>query len=306
MSDPSSSRSNSSPSSTSASSSPSADASSRGTSSTGASSTDVSSSGSSGAATTEFPSDAPLQVEIHDGIMTLTLRRAERRNAVNQDLADALDRAFAIAEATASVRVIVLTGAGGYFSAGTDLSEGTSPKTPDGGSYGFVRRRRSVPVIAAVEGFALGGGFEMVLACDLVVAARDARFGLPEVKRGVVANCGAFFRTPAKLPATAATEMLLTGDPISAPRAVELGLVNTVTEPGHALAGALELAGRITANSPVAVAETTRALIEARDLAEEPLWPLTDRASQTLWASPDREEGIRAFFEKREPRWTVR
>lgn len=291
--------------STSSSNSPSRDASSTGTSSAGASA-DTSSPGPASPATTEFPSDAPLQVEIHDGIMTLTLRRPERRNAVNQELADALDRAFAIAEATASVRVIVLTGAGGYFSAGTDLSEGTSPKTPDGGFYGFVRRRRSVPVIAAVEGFALGGGFEMVLTCDLVVAARDSRFGLPEVKRGVVANCGAFFRTPAKLPATVATEMLLTGDPISAPRAVELGLVNTVTEPGHALAGALELAGRITANSPVAVAETTRALIEARDLAEEPVWPLTDRASQTLWASPDREEGIRAFFEKREPRWTVR
>lgn len=291
--------------STSSSNSPSRDASSTGTSSAGAS-TGASSPGPSHPATAEFPSAAPLQVEIHDGIMTLTLRRPERRNAVNQELADALDRAFAIAEATASVRVIVLTGAGGYFSAGTDLSEGTSPKTPDGGSYGFVRRRRSVPVIAAVEGFALGGGFEMVLTCDLVVAARDSRFGLPEVKRGVVANCGAFFRTPAKLPATVATEMLLTGDPISAPRAVELGLVNTVTEPGHALAGALELAGRITANSPVAVAETTRALIEARDLEEEPLWPLTDRASQTLWASPDREEGIRAFFEKREPRWTVR
>lgn len=291
--------------STSSSNSPSRDASSTGTSSAGAS-TGASSPGPSHPATAEFPSAAPLQVEIHDGIMTLTLRRPERRNAVNQELADALDRAFAIAEATASVRVIVLTGAGGYFSAGTDLSEGTSPKTPDGGSYGFVRRRRSVPVIAAVEGFAVGGGFEMVLTCDLVVAARDSRFGLPEVKRGVVANCGAFFRTPAKLPATVATEMLLTGDPISAPRAVELGLVNTVTEPGHALAGALELAGRITANSPVAVAETTRALIEARDLEEEPLWPLTDRASQTLWASPDREEGIRAFFEKREPRWTVR
>lgn len=254
----------------------------------------------------EFPTDAPLQVEIHDGIMTLTLRRPERRNAVNQDLADALDRAFAIAEATASVRVIVLTGDGGYFSAGTDLSEGTSPKTADGGSYGFVRRRRSVPVIAAVEGFALGGGFEMVLACDLVVAARDARFGLPEVKRGVVANCGAFFRTPAKLPAVIATEMLLTGDPISVMRAQELGLVNAVAEPGQALAGALELAARITANSPVAVAETTRALIEARDLAEEELWPLTEHASRVLWESPDREEGIRAFFDKREPRWTVR
>lgn len=254
----------------------------------------------------EFPTDAPLQVEIHDGIMTLTLRRPERRNAVNQDLADSLDRAFAIAEATASVRVIVLTGDGGYFSAGTDLSEGTSPKTADGGSYGFVRRRRSVPVIAAVEGFALGGGFEMVLACDLVVAARDARFGLPEVKRGVVANCGAFFRTPAKLPAVIATEMLLTGDPISVMRAQELGLVNAVAEPGQALAGALELAARITANSPVAVAETTRALIEARDLAEEELWPLTEHASRVLSESPDREEGIRAFFDKREPRWTVR
>ena len=254
----------------------------------------------------EFPADAPLRVEIHDGIMTLTLRRPERRNAVNQDLADSLDRAFAIAEATASVRVIVLTGDGGYFSAGTDLSEGTSPKTADGGSYGFVPRRRSVPVIAAVEGFALGGGFEMVLACDLVVAARDARFGLPEVKRGVVANCGAFFRTPAKLPAVIATEMLLTGDPISVMRAQELGLVNAVAEPGQALAGALELAARITANSPVAVAETTRALIEARDLAEEELWPLTEHASRVLWESPDREEGIRAFFDKREPRWTVR
>lgn len=253
----------------------------------------------------DSPVDEPLRVEIHDGVMTLTLQRPQRRNSVDQELANALDRAFAVAEATAAVRVIVLTGAGGYFSAGTDLSEGTSPTTPEGGSYGFVRRRRSVPVIAAVEGFALGGGFEMALACDLVVAAEDARFGLPEVKRGVVANCGAFFRAPAKLPAVIATEMLLTGDPITALRAKELGLVNSIVEPGQSLDEALDLAARITPNSPLAVAETTRALIAARDLEEEELWPLTQHASEVLWDSADREEGIRAFFEKREPRWHV-
>ncbi|GAA4284402.1 crotonase/enoyl-CoA hydratase family protein [Brevibacterium daeguense] len=251
----------------------------------------------------ESPDSAPLHTEITQGAMILTLQRPERRNAVNQELADALDHAFAVAEVTPSIRVIVLTGADGYFSAGTDLSEGTSPKTEDGGSYGFVRRQRSVPVIAAVEGFALGGGFEMVLACDMVVAADDARFGLPEVKRGVVANCGAFFRTPSKLPPTLAAEMLLTGDPISAVRAQHMGLVNVVTEPGEALEAACDLAQRITANSPAAVAETTRALIEARELAEEELWPLTERASRVLWESEDRKEGIAAFFEKREPRW---
>ena len=244
-----------------------------------------------------------LRAEINDGIMVLTLDRPERRNAINQELADALDRAFAEAEKNAAIRVIVLTGAGGYFSAGTDLRVGSSPKTVDGGSYGFVRRQRSVPLIAAVEGFALGGGFEMVLACDIVVAAENATFGLPEVKRGVVANCGAFFRTPSKLPPTVATEMLLTGDSITAGRAQQLGLINSLTSPGEALKGALDIAQRITPNSPVAVAETTAALIKARELAEEPLWPLTDQAAQTVGASDDRKEGIAAFFEKREPHW---
>lgn len=246
-----------------------------------------------------------LDVEVADGVMTMTMRREAKRNAVDRELADQLDRAFARAEREAGVRVVVLTGAGGFFSAGTDLNEDASPATESGGEYGFVRRRRTKPLIAAVEGFALGGGFEMVLACDLVVAARDAVFGLPEVRRGVVANCGAFFRAPDRLPPSIAVEMLLTGDPVDAEQAHRFGLVNVVADPGGAVESARILAARIVRNSPASVAATLAAIADARTESEARLWSLTERAAAEAAASPDRAEGIAAFFEKRPPHWAT-
>ena len=244
-----------------------------------------------------------LDVTVDGAVAVVTLQRPAQRHAVNQELAEALDRAFTRIDADPALGVVILTGGGSFFSAGTDLHETSSPTTPTGGEYGLIRRRRSTPLIAAVEGFALGGGFEIVLACDLVVAADDAIFGLPEVKRGVVANCGALFRAPAALPPSIATQLLLTGESLTALRAHELGLVNVLAPAGEALDAARRLAGAITANSPSAVAATFEALQQARTEAEEGLWPLTDRAAAAVADSADRAEGIAAFFERRSPRW---
>ncbi|WP_043643344.1 enoyl-CoA hydratase-related protein [Nocardioides alkalitolerans] len=249
-------------------------------------------------------SDAPvLLTEARDGVLLLTMHRPARRNAVDRALADALSAAFDDFEADPALRVAVLTGDDVCFSAGTDLAAGASPAT-EGGEYGFVRRQRTKPLVAAVEGYALGGGFEMVLACDLVVAARDATFGLPEVKRGVVANCGAFFRAPERLAPAVATEMLLTGDSITAERAHRLGLVNVLSEPGGAVDAARALAARIVENSPQAVATTLGALHEARAEGEVAQWRRTEEAAARTAASSDAVEGITAFFEKRAPRWS--
>lgn len=245
-----------------------------------------------------------LDVEARDGVVVLTIRRGTKRNAITQHLADQLDAAFARLESDAALRVAIIRGEAPCFSAGTDLRSERSPGTPEGGPYGFVRRRRSKPVIAAVEGYALGGGFEMVLACDLVVAAEDAYFGLPEVRRGVVANCGAFFRAPEKLPPALAMQLLLTGEPIPATRAHQVGLVNELCAPGGTLAAARRLAAAIVDTSPAAGAATLRAAAEERSVREAPLWAITERAHDEAAASPDRTEGIAAFFEGREPRWS--
>ncbi|MFS3128841.1 enoyl-CoA hydratase-related protein [Nocardioides sp. Bht2] len=244
-----------------------------------------------------------LRTETTGYVRVLHLSRPERRNAINQELADELSVAFAEAEADRGVRAVVLTGDGGYFSAGTDLTSTAPPRTEEGGAYGFLARVRRTPLIAAVEGFAYGGGFECVLACDLVVASREARFGLPEVKRGLVANSGALFRAPARLPLNLATEMLLTGDPIAAERAHLHGLVNELCEPGGALTAALALAERIAVNSPDAVQQSLQAIAVEVAEREERGWELTRAADEENAGSPDRVEGVTAFFEKRPPNW---
>ena len=245
-----------------------------------------------------------LRLERADGVLLIEMNRPDRRNALDRALADELSAAFDELDDDPSLRVGILAGAGPVFSAGTDLHEPASPATDRGGEYGLVRRRRSTPVIAAVEGPALGGGFELVLACDLVVAGADASFGLPEVARGLVAACGGLFRTPDRLPPVVAAELLLTGDPIGAARAASYGLVNVVCEPGRAVAEARLLAARIARNSPAAVTASLRALHDAREPAETLGWTLTDDAIATSSRSPDKAEGIAAFFEKRPPHWT--
>lgn len=250
--------------------------------------------------------DDVLQVERRDGgILLMTMHRPQRRNAVDQHLAEALDGAMERLEHEEGLRVGVLTGVGGYFSAGTDLALDASPATPTGGAYGFVRRSRTRPLVAAVEGFALGGGMEMVLACDLVVAAEDATFGLPETLRGVVANCGALFRAPERLGPQVAAELLLTGTAITAPRAHQLGLVNRLARPGGAVEVALALATEVLRAGPDAVAVTLHALFESRRQREHEEWGRTERAAATVAGSPERAEGIAAFFEKRRPAWST-
>lgn len=236
-------------------------------------------------------------------VLTIVMNRPRQRNAVDRALAEALSAAFDELDDDPDLRVGILAAEGPVFCAGTDLHQSASPATERGGEYGIVRRTRRTPLIAAVEGPALGGGFEIVLSCDLVVAARGASFSLPEVARGVVAACGGLFRTPDRLPPAIAAEMVLTGDPVSAERAAAFGLVNVLCEPGQARAGAEALAARITRNSPAAVSASLVALHEARWPAESQGWPVTRAAVSVMAHHPEREEGIAAFFEKRTPSW---
>jgi enoyl-CoA hydratase len=192
------------------------------------------------------------------------------------------------------------------FSAGSDMTAAGDNVTERGGEYGIIRRVRRTPLVAAVEGPALGGGLEIVLACDLVVASTSATFGLPEVARGLVATSGALFRAPRLLPVNLAREMLLTGERIDAERAHAAGLVNRLAEPGRALALAVELAGRIAANGPVAVQATLAALNGVLAEGDEHGWEATGEARGAIARSEDAREGMAAFFERRPPEWTGR
>jgi enoyl-CoA hydratase/carnithine racemase len=239
-------------------------------------------------------------------LLVIRMCREEKRNAVDRRLADDLDAAFNLLEDDADLWVGILTGTDSVFSAGSDLTAGGDYWTERGGEYGLIRRHRRKPLIAAVEGPALGGGLELVLSCDLVVASTTARLGLPEVKRGLVATCGALFRGPRSLPVNLAREMLLTGDPIDADRGYAAGLINVVTEPGEAVTAATALAQRICVNAPVAVQASLTALNQALATHDEVGWTLTADAVATIRTSDDYEEGISAFLNKRAPRWSGR
>jgi enoyl-CoA hydratase/carnithine racemase len=249
-----------------------------------------------------------VSTERHERVLVVRIEREEKRNAVDQAVADGIGAALDRLDDDAELWVGIITGTPTVFSAGSDLarSKAGSARTERGGEYGVIRREREKPLIAAVEGPALGGGFEIVLACDLVVAARTASFGLPEVKRGLVPTCGGLFRTHRALPLNVAKEMLLTGDRLSPDRAYALGLVNVVTEPGGAVAGALELAARICAVGPVGARASLRALERSVAERDELGWEATTTATAAIAASNDIHEGMAAFFEKREPRWTGR
>jgi enoyl-CoA hydratase len=245
-----------------------------------------------------------VRVERDRDVTIITIDRPSKRNAIDSSVTAGLDRAFNELEDDDEQRVGVLTGGPSVFSAGTDLRSGPGAPTDRGGSYGLVGRTRTKPLVAAVEGLALGGGFELVMAADLVVAAEGARFALPEVRRGVIANSGALFRAVRCLPRNVAKELLLTGAEIDAAAAAHHGLVNRLVPRGRALAAAVALAHEIASNGPVAVAQTLRA-IEAL-LADEDRrgWEVTRAAEAAVVASPNFREGIAAFLEKRAPRWT--
>ena len=253
--------------------------------------------------------DDPVLTERRDGVLVITLNRPEARNAVNLALAEALAAALDALDADADLRVGVLTGAGKGFSAGMDLKAfvaGERPLVGDRGFAGIVQRSARKPLIAAVEGFALAGGLEIVLACDLIVAARVARLGVPEVRRSIVAAAGALRRLPQRVPLGIAMELALTGEPISAERGYELGLVNRLADPGGALVAALELAAEIARNGPLALDATKAILQRQGDWSEEEFWARQTEIAAPVLSSEDAREGAVAFSEKREPVWKGR
>ncbi len=249
-----------------------------------------------------------MTTEVRGRVLVMRMEREQKRNAIDVQLAEEIDAALNQLEDDENLWVGVLTGSQGerpVFSAGTDMRAGIH-STERGGQYGIIRRQRTKPLIAAVEGAALGGGFEVVLSCDLVVASQSASFGLPEVRRSLVPICGGLFRAPKALPRTIARELLLTGEPISAERAERLGLVNQLCASGQAENEALTLAETICLNGPVAIRETMRFLREL-DVADEQLgWAETVHSEDVIRTAADTLEGVNAFFEKREPRWSGR
>jgi enoyl-CoA hydratase len=247
--------------------------------------------------------------ERRDGVLLITLNRPDARNAVNgalaQGIADALDEL----DADDELRIGVLTGAGKGFSSGMDLKafvKGERPYVDDRGFAGITMRASDKPLIAAIEGFAVAGGFEIALSCDLIVAARGAKLGIPEAKRSLVAAAGALIRLPKRIPYHLAMELALTGDPILAERGAELGLVNRLTDPGGAVDGALELAAAIAKNGPLALTASKKIIGASLDWTEEEAWQKQGEIAGPVMGSEDAQEGARAFAEKREPRWVGR
>jgi enoyl-CoA hydratase len=239
-------------------------------------------------------------------VLVITMRRDAKRNAIDRAMADAIDAALNELDDDVELWAGVLTGSSTFFSAGSDLRARGDYVTDRGGEYGIVRRTRRKPLVAAVEGPALGGGLEIVLSCDLVVASRTARFGLPEVCIGVVPTCAALFRAPRAFPLNLARELVLTGVPIGAERAYAAGFVNVLTEPGEAAAAALTLATRICDNAPLSVQACLAAMNSLLADADALGWEATDRAKASITGTADAEEGVRSFLEKRPPAWTGR
>jgi enoyl-CoA hydratase len=236
-------------------------------------------------------------------VLLITLNRPEAKNAIDGALARGLAAAVSMLDDDAGLTAGVLAGAGRGFSSGMDLKafargEDIAP------AVRLLRRGARKPLIAAVEGFALAGGLELALACDLIVAAAGARLGIPEVKVGLFAAGGGVLRLPARVGYAKAMEMAITGEPITAEEAAGLGLVTRVAEPGRAVEEALELAGRVARNAPLAVAAAKEMIKAAQGVTEAEFWPIQDPRRAAVFASDDAREGPRAFAEKREPRWT--
>lgn len=252
---------------------------------------------------------APVLIERHEGILVITLNRPAVRNAVNRAVALGVAAALDELDADPEMSVGILTGAGGSFCSGMDLKAfvaGERPEIEGRGLVGLTERPPRKPLIAAVEGYALAGGCEIVLACDLVVAAEDAKFGIPEVTRGLVAGSGGLIRLPKKIPAQIALEYALTGEHFGASEARAWGLVNRLCAPGEALATALDLARVILRNGPLAVQMTKRIMSESASWPAAEVWDRQRSFVEGILATEDAREGALAFSEKREPKWQAR
>lgn len=243
------------------------------------------------------------------GLIVIAINRPDQRNAVNAAVSHGVAAALDELDARDDLQVGILTGAGGNFCAGMDLKaflRGEQVRVPGRGLLGLTFAPPKKPLIAAVEGYALAGGFEATLACDLMVASRTAKFGLPEVKRGLAAAAGGLLRLPRLIPRRIALEIALTGDMIGAERLAALGLVNRLTEPGEALAEARALAAAILANAPLSLAATKRVMTEQQDWPEAEMFARQNAITDPVLASEDAREGSAAFAEKRPPVWKNR
>lgn len=250
-------------------------------------------------------SDA-VTTSAENGILTVTINRPEAKNAVNRAVAEGIAAAMDELDSNDALTVAILTGAGGTFCAGMDLKgflKGENPIVEGRGFAGLVEAPPKKPLIAAVEGYALAGGCELALVSDLIIAADSAKFGIPEVKRGLVAAAGGLMRLPQQIPYRVALELALTGDPIEAQRALDLGLINQVVGTGEALDAAQAMAQRITANGPLAVAVSKQIVSQSRNWSADEMFAIQQELAMPVFTSEDATEGAAAFAEKRAPNW---
>ncbi len=241
-----------------------------------------------------------------NGVMTITMNRPQAKNAMNKNMSEHIAAALDELDASNDLRVAILTGAGGTFCSGMDLKGFLAGETPSvkGRGFGGVTEKPPVkPLIAAIEGYALAGGFELAITCDMIVAASSSKFGIPEVKRGLVAGAGGLIRLPDQINTRLAMELALTGDFVSAQRAYDIGLINQVVDEGKALEAALELAHRIAANGPLAVAASKKIISEYASWAHGERWTRQGEIMGPVFTSSDAREGAAAFAEKRAPNW---
>jgi enoyl-CoA hydratase len=244
--------------------------------------------------------------DVADGVAVITINRPEARNAVNGAVARGIADAVDEFDSRSDVSVLILTGAGANFSSGMDLKgflSGDAPIVEGRGFGGIAERPPSKPVIAAVEGYALAGGFELVLACDLIVASEQAKFGLPEVRRGLVAGAGGLLRLPSRVPYHLAMEIALTGEHFSAARLAAAGLVSALVPAGEALSAAKALAARVALGAPLALAASKRVIVESRDWSAAEAFAKQTEVISPIFGSKDSIEGAMAFAEKRPPVW---
>jgi len=254
-------------------------------------------------------SEPAVLTDVADGVMTITINRPAAKNAVNKDVAVGIAAALDQLDADDNTHVVILTGAGGTFCSGMDLKAfvtGEMPYVEGRGFAGMVQRSTDKPLIAAVEGYALAGGCELAITCDLIVAADNSKFGIPEVKRGLAAAAGGLVRLPRQIPSRVAMEMALTGDFMDADRALSLGLINQIAPAGEALAHAKALAAKIAENGPLAVKRSKQVIKESIDWSQDETFEKQQEIVSAVMSSEDAIEGATAFAEKRKPNWKGR